>query len=160
MAIVNLRQASAHLGFRTTTTLRKLLQAGELSAYVRSGPDLRATYLDVAPKGRPTLRQHVQAHTECRGNSPLWGADYESWPKPSGNWTDVANSYLDLPQWGPPPWTELQWVTLRNVIELAEDARTKGEIRFSDFPIDVWHAKQIVSTVRGIEPVRCCAVFP
>ena len=99
--------ASAHLGFRITTTLRRLLQAGELSAYVRSGPDLRATYLDVAPKGRPTLRQHVQAHTSCRGNSPLWGADYESWPKPSGNWTDIANSYLDLPQWGPPPWTEL-----------------------------------------------------
>ena len=93
MAIVNLRQASAHLGFRTTTTLRRLLQAGELSAYVRSGPVLRATYLDVAPKGRPTLSQHVQAHTSCRGNSPLWGADYESWPKPSGNWTEVANSY-------------------------------------------------------------------
>ena len=53
MAIVNLRQASAYLGFRTTTTLRRLLQAGELCAYVRSGPDLRATYLDVAPKGRP-----------------------------------------------------------------------------------------------------------
>jgi len=29
---------------------------------------------------------------------------------------------LDLPQWGPPPWTELQWVTLRNVIQLAEDS--------------------------------------
>ena len=23
--------------------------------------------------------------------------------------------------WGPPPWTELQWVTLRNVIQMAED---------------------------------------
>ena len=103
MAIVNLRQASAHLGFRTTTTLRRLLKAGELSAYVRSGPDLRATYLDVAPKGRPTLRQYVQAHMECRGNSPLWSADYEGWPKPNGHWTEVANSYLDLPQWGPPP---------------------------------------------------------
>ena len=31
--------------------------------------------------------------------------------------------YLDLTQWGPPPWTELQWVTLRNVIELAEDSQ-------------------------------------
>ena len=121
MAIVNLRQASAHLGFRAITTLRRLLQAGELSAYLRSGPDLRATYLDVAPKGRPTLRQHVQAHTSCRGYSPLRGADYESWPQGSRNWTDVANGYLDLPQWGPPPWTELQWVTLRNVIELAEE---------------------------------------
>ena len=38
----------------------------------------------------------------------------------------VANSYLDLPQWGPPPWTELQWATLRNVIEL-----TAWLIRFS-----------------------------
>ena len=121
MAIVNLHQASAHLGFKTTRMLRRLLQAGELSAYVRSGPDLRATYLDVAPKGRPMLRQHVQAHTECRGNSPLWGVDYESCPKGNRNRTDVANSYLGLPQWGPPPWTELQWATLRNVIELAEE---------------------------------------
>ena len=39
--------------------------------------------------------------------------------KPS--WTEVANGYLDLTQWGPPPWSEMQWVTLRNVIELAED---------------------------------------
>ena len=111
MAIVNLRQASAHLGFRTTTTLRRLLQAGELSAYVRSGPDLRATYLDVTPKGRPTLRQHVQKHKACRFDSPLWQAP---------SWTEVANGYLDLPQWGPPPWSELQWITLRNVIELAD----------------------------------------
>ena len=124
MAIVNLHQASAHLSSRTTTTLRRLLQADEPSAYVRSRPDLRATYLDMAPKGRPTLRKYVQAHTEWRGNSPLWGANDESWPKGSRNWTDVANSYLDLPQWGPPPWTDLQLqrVTLRNVIELAEDS--------------------------------------
>ena len=49
MAIVTLRQASARLGFRTTTTLMRLLQAGELSAYVCLGTDLRATYLEVAP---------------------------------------------------------------------------------------------------------------
>ena len=52
---------------------------------------------------------------------PAMGCGYESWPKGSRNWTDVANGYLDLPQWGPPPWTELQWVMLRNVIELAEE---------------------------------------
>ena len=44
--------------------------------------------------------------------SPLWQAP---------TWTEVANGYLDLSQWGPPPWTELQWVTLRNVIELAQE---------------------------------------
>ena len=31
-----------------------------------------------------------------------------------------GQSYLDLAQWGVPPWNELQWITLRNVIELAE----------------------------------------
>ena len=103
MATVNLRQASAQLEFKATTTLRRLLQTGELDVYLRSGPDLRSIYLDTAPKDLPTLKRHVQAHTECRGNSPLWGADYESWPKPNGNWTDVANGYLDLPQWGQPP---------------------------------------------------------
>ena len=33
-----------------------------------------------------------------------------------------CNQLLDFSLWGPPPWTELQWVTLRNVIELAEDS--------------------------------------
>jgi hypothetical protein len=122
MAIVNLRQASAQLGFKTTTTLRRLLREGELDAYRRSGPDLRATYLDTAPKGLPTLLQHVQSRTECRGNSPLWGSCPANRLQSNQKWTDVANDYLDLPQWGPPPWTELQWVTLRNVIELAQDA--------------------------------------
>ena len=119
MAIVSLRKASAQQGFKTTrTTLIRVLQTGELDGYLRSGP---ATCLDTAPRGRPTLKQHVQAHTKCRGNSPLWGADFESWLQGNRNWTDVANSYLGPPQWGLPPCTELQWATLRNVIELAED---------------------------------------
>ena len=122
MTIVNMRQASAQLGFRTSTTLRRLLREGELDAYRRSGPDLRATYLDTAPKGLPTLLRHVQSRTQCRGNSPLWGSCPASRPRGNRKWTDVAYDYLDMPQWGPPPWTELQWVTLRNVIELAEDS--------------------------------------
>ena len=32
-------------------------------------------------KVRGLPRQHVQAHMECRGSSPLWGADYEGWPQ-------------------------------------------------------------------------------
>ena len=57
---------------------------------------------------------------ECRGTSPLWGAHYEGLAAGQSVWTLVTNGYLDLPQWGPSPWIELQWVTLRNVIELAE----------------------------------------
>ena len=121
MTVLNLSNASAHLGFKSCVTLRRLHRKGQLDDYRRVGPDKRAIYLETDPYGLPSLREHVQAHTSCRGNSPLWGADYKSWPKGSRNWTDVANSYLDLPQWGPPPWTELQWVTLRNVIELAEE---------------------------------------
>ena len=97
MAIVNLRQASVHLGFRTTTTLRRLLQACELSAYLLSGPDLRAIYLDVPSKGRPTMTQYVQSHAECRGSSPLWGADYENWPQGNRHWTEVANERVSGP---------------------------------------------------------------
>jgi len=32
-----------------------------------------------------------------------------------------AAGAVDLPQWGPPPWTELQWMTLRNVIQMAAE---------------------------------------
>ena len=122
MTIVNMRQASALLGFRTTTTLRRLLQEGELDAYRRSGPDLRATYLETAPKGLPTLLRHVQSRTQCRDNSPLWGSCSANRPRANRKWTDVANDYLDMPQWWPPPRSELQWVTLRNVNELADDS--------------------------------------
>ena len=85
-------QASAHLGFRTTTTLR-LSRRTKCVCALR--PDLRATYLDGAPKGRPTL-WYVQAHIAKAAELPAMGADYESWPKGSRNWTDVANGYLNL----------------------------------------------------------------
>ena len=77
MAIVNMRQASAQLGFKTTTTLRRLLREGELDAYKRSGPDLRATYLETAPKGLPTLlsmfspARNAEAIHRCGVHAPL-----------------------------------------------------------------------------------------
>ena len=119
MTVVNLREAQQMLGFKTPFTLRKAIKDGHLGAYLRSGPDRRCIYLELTPAGLPTLREQIQHHVAFHGNSPLWDRD----PKPQGNqkWTEVANGYLDLPQWGPPPWTELQWATLRNVIELAEE---------------------------------------
>ena len=113
MTVLNLNNASAHLGFKSCVTLRRLHRRGQLDDYRRVGPDKRAIYLETDPYGLPSLREHVQKHTACRFDSPLWQAP---------SWTEVANGYLDLMQWGPPPWTELQWVTLRNVIELAQDA--------------------------------------
>ena len=112
MTVLNLNNASAHLGFKSCVTLRRLHRKGQLDNYRRVGPDKRAIYLETDPYGMPSVREYVQKHTACRFDSPLWQAP---------SWTEVANGYLDLTQWGPPPWTELQWVTLRNVIELAED---------------------------------------
>ena len=83
MAIVNLRQASAHWGLDNNNAQKELLQAGELSAYVRSGPDLRATYLDVAPKPADAETTRSGPYVLQR-QLPALGADYESWPKPSG----------------------------------------------------------------------------
>ena len=70
-------------------------------------------FWETYPYGLPSLREHIQKHTACRFDSTLWQAPA---------WTEVLNGYLDLPQLGPPPWTDLQWVTLRNVIELAQDS--------------------------------------
>ena len=64
-------------------------------------------------KVRGLSRQHVQAYPECRGSSPLWDADYEGWLQGNRPWTVVAKGYLDLSQWGPPPWIELQPIAAR-----------------------------------------------
>ena len=109
MIVLNLDNASSHLGFKT---LWRLHRKGQLDDYRRVGPDKRTICLETDPYELPSLREHVQKHTACRFDSPLWQAP---------TWTEVANGYLDLTKWGPPPWTELQWVTLRNVIELADE---------------------------------------
>ena len=117
MTILNLTQASQQLGFRTSVTLRKMLRRGVLSNYVREGPDGRATYLEMTPCGLPPLREQILNHLQLHANSPLWHRDH-----PLDDWTTRANEYLDYSRWSSPPWTREQWVTLRNVIELAEDA--------------------------------------
>ena len=110
MSILSLNNASAHPGFKSFVTLRRLHRKGQLDDYLRVGPDKRAINLKSDPYGFLPFREHVQKHTSCRFDSPLWQAPTS---------TDVANGDLDLTQWGPPPWTELQWVMLRNVIEMS-----------------------------------------
>ena len=112
MTVLTLNIVSAHLGFKACVTLRRFHRKGQLADYRRVGPDKRAIYLETDPHGLPSLREHVLIHTACRFDSLLWQAP---------TWTEVANGYLDLTKCEPPPWTELQWVTLRNVIELADE---------------------------------------
>ena len=115
MAVMNLTKASQQLGFRTTVTLRKMLQRGLLVDYVREGPDGRSTYLEMTPDALPPLRTQLQNHLQLHANSPLW--------EKKVNWTTTANEYLDHSQWGPPPWRPEQWQTLMVVIELAVESR-------------------------------------
>ena len=116
MAILNLTQAGRELGFKTAEPLRRMLKHGVLSDYLRAGPDARAKYLETHPRGLPTLKQQVQAHTQCHFSSPLWRHNL-----PANDWSTRANEYLDHSRWSSPPWTREQWITLRNVIEMAVD---------------------------------------
>ena len=131
--IVNITRASELLGFRSRSRLQRLIKAGLLDGYLREGGG-RSTLLETDPPGLPSLREMVRANTRVRYDSPLWkmGSDDLSdeamdaaiapinrWIESRDAWTKRANAYLDCSCWGPPPWTALQWATLRNVIEMA-----------------------------------------
>lgn len=137
MTILNLGQASARLGFKTPVTLRKMLKRGVLDAYVREGPDKRATYLEIDPVGLPTLEQQLKNHLQFNINSPIWQQRQEPGPTASDEatapidrwiessdrqgWEARAAAFIDNSAWGPPPWSRAEWITLRNVIELAAE---------------------------------------
>ena len=131
--IVNITRASELLGFRSRSRLQRLIKAGLLDGYLRQGGG-RSTLLETDPAGMPSLRDAVRANTRVRYDSPLWrnGGDDLSdealeeamepinrWIESRDAWTQRANGYLDCSRWGPPPWTSGQWVTLRNLIEMA-----------------------------------------
>ena len=136
MTVLNLNNASAHLGFKSCVTLRRLHRKGQLEDYRRVGPDKRAVYLETDPYGLPSLREHVQAHTECRGNSPLWreqsalseeALDEAKAPmneriesREADSWEARAAAFIDPSCWSAPPWSAQQWRNLRAIIQLAE----------------------------------------
>ena len=90
MTVFNFADASEHLGFKSCVTLRRLHRKGLLDAYQTFSPDRPSIYLETDPDGLPSLREHVQSHTKWRHDSPLWQTP---------SWSEVANEYLDLPQW-------------------------------------------------------------
>ena len=69
--ILNTSEAARHLGYRTRTTLQRLLRDGHLDRYRVPGGG-RQVLLETAPEGLPTLREQVQALTQIRHSSPLW----------------------------------------------------------------------------------------
>jgi hypothetical protein len=69
--ICNLSEAALHLGYRSRSTLQRLVRDGHLEAYQVPGGS-REVLLETTPAGRPSLRSAVQALTQIRYDSPLW----------------------------------------------------------------------------------------
>ena len=69
--IVNISEACAHLGYRSRSTVQRLIQKGHLDGYLRPGGG-RAVLLETDPPGLPSLRSAVQGLTQIRYDSPLW----------------------------------------------------------------------------------------
>ena len=120
MTVLNLRQAGRLLGFKTAEPLRRMLKRGVLDDYRRPGGDGRCIFLETDPPGLPSLQQQVQANTGFNSASPLWRREPVPEPVSDEHWSNQANGFLDPAAWTGPPWSRVQWVTLRNEIELAE----------------------------------------
>lgn len=140
MTTLNLTEAGKLLGFKSPSTLRRLYQSGVLSAYVRSGPDKRAVYLETHPKDRPSLKEWVQAHVQFHPASPIWRHEplpetvsdeaLDAAMEPINEWIEgradqgweaSAAAFIDNSCWGPPPWSAQEWRDLKTIIDLAED---------------------------------------
>jgi len=139
---LNTSEAARFLGYRTRTTLQRLLAAGLLDAYRVPGGG-RQVLLETNPPELPTLRQRVQALTQVRFNSPLWrrgGAEeiteqgLEAAMAPINRWIEsrdegpqwdaVAarlNGYLG-DGWAGPPYSGDQVATLALCLEMAQEA--------------------------------------
>lgn len=77
--ICNLSEAALHLGYRSRSTLQRLVRGGQLEAYrVPGGP--REVLLETDPPGLPSLREVVQGLTQYRPGSPLWHQEHRRRP--------------------------------------------------------------------------------
>jgi len=139
--ILNTSEAARFLGYRTRTTLQRLLAAGLLDAYRVPGGG-RQVLLETNPVGLPTLRQRVQGLTQVRFNSPLWRRDgpaeiteqgLDAALEPINRWIEsrdqapawdaVAERLNDFlgPSWPGPPWDGDQVATLALCLEMAQE---------------------------------------
>ena len=138
--ILNTSEAAAHLGYRSRTTLQRLLRSGYLDRY-RVQSDDRQVLLETDPPGLLSLRDAVRGLTQVKATSPLGletpvkeADDFNpekvdsirQWLEETcpGEWkeiAEIANNFLDLKSWTAPPWSGRDWQTLAKVLNLAQD---------------------------------------
>ena len=131
---VSITDAAAALGFQSRSTLYRLLDRGLLKDWERTGPKGQR-WLELEG-----LQSRVQKFIRLQINSPqgkaepleqevdlreLTGTESDA----SQFWqtvAPVANGFLDVSCWGPPPWSADRWVTLCHVLEMAVET-VQGE---------------------------------
>jgi hypothetical protein len=136
-----------HLGYKSRTTLQRLLRDGLLEQYKapRVGREL---LLNTNPPGLPSLRERIQSLTQVRPSSPLWRREASSglptdealeeamepidrWiaSRDQGpDWDVIAaklNSYMGK-QWPAPPWDGDRVATLALLLSMAEESLVRG----------------------------------
>lgn len=119
--LLNVSEASLHLGFKSRTPLQRLLRDGFLDDY-RAGHRGRQVLLESAPAGLPSLRERVQGLTQYRAGSPLWEVQQSAAPGP--DWpaiTDQFNRYLGK-SWPGAPFSAEQTATIEMCLSLAREA--------------------------------------
>lgn len=144
---VSIADAAAALGFRSRSTLYRLLDRGLLKDWEREGPKGQR-WLELEG-----LQARVQKFVRLQSNSPRGKTDLGEVdlnalleqevdlrgltgdpPDATRFWQQVApvaNGFLDVSCWEPPPWSADRWVTLCHVLEMAVDAvqqRTSGDV--------------------------------
>ena len=139
--ILNTSEAARHLGYRTRTTLQRLLRDGHLDRYRVPGGG-RQVLLETAPEGLPSLRETVQALTQIRHSSPLWRrggaeeiseAELDAALEPINRWIEARdqapgwdavaerlNAYLGG-SWPGAPYSGDQVATLALCLEMARE---------------------------------------
>lgn len=124
---ISISDAAAALGFRSRSTLYRLLEQGLLKDWEREGPKGQR-WLELEG-----LQARVQKCVRLQSNSPRENADLmevdrrtltKETSEASRFWQQVApvaNGFLDVSCWGPPPWSADRWVTLCQVLEMAAE---------------------------------------
>jgi hypothetical protein len=113
---VSISEAAIALGFKSRSSVYRLLQRGDLVDFERTGPNgERLLELDgLADRVRGLLRRQINSSA-----APVASAT------PAQDWwakvAPIANSFLDLEQWTAPPWSSHQWATLAMVTDLAAE---------------------------------------
>ena len=142
---VSITDAAAALGFRSRSTLYRLLDQGLLKDWEKEGPrgqrwlELEGLQSRVqkfirlqinSPKGKTEpLEQEVDLRELTGGGSDA----SRFWQQVA----PVANGFLDVSCWGPPPWSADRWVTLCNVLEMAvETVQEETSRDVSEHPKD------------------------